>query len=74
MQPHSKDPVKCTAFAVPRKDVIKMPDKMLSLHVGGSTSGLIKPVVYDAIGVPKSEIQKILHDVGATLPTFERMV
>ena len=51
-----------------------MPDEMLSFPTGGSTPGLIKPVVYGAIGVPKNEIQKIMHDAGATLPASERMV
>jgi hypothetical protein len=61
--------VKCTAFAAPRKEAIKMPEEMLSFLAGCSTPGLIKPVVYDAIGVPKSGIQKIMHDARATLPT-----
>ena len=51
-----------------------MPDEMLSFPAGGSTPGLIKPVAYDTIGVPKSGIQKIMHDAKATLPTSERMV
>jgi hypothetical protein len=51
-----------------------MPEEMLSFLAGGSTPGLIKPIAYDAIGVPKSEIRKIVHDAKATLPTSERMV
>jgi len=51
-----------------------MPEEMLSFLAGGSTPGLIKPVVYDAIGAPKSGIQKIMHDGRVTLPTSERMV
>ena len=51
-----------------------MPEKMLSFLAGGSTPGLIKPVAYDSIGAPKSEIRKIVHDAKATLPTSERMV
>ncbi len=51
-----------------------MPEEMLSFLAGDSTPGSIKPVVCNAIGVPKSEIQKVMHDAKATLPTSERMV
>ena len=73
-QPYSKDPVKGAAYAVPWKEVIKMSERMLSCITGGSTPGLIKPVAYDVIAVPKSEIQKIVHDAKATRPASERMV
>jgi hypothetical protein len=39
-----------------------MPEEMLSFPAGGSTPRLTKPVAYDAIGVPKSEIRKIVHE------------
>jgi len=68
-QPHSKNPVKCAAFAVPRKEVIKMPEEMLSFIAGGSTHTGSKPVAYDAIEATKSEIRKIVHDAKVKLPT-----
>jgi hypothetical protein len=66
--------VEYAAFAVPRKEVIKMLEEMLSLSTGDSTPRLIKPVAYNTLGVPKSEIQKVMNDAKATLPTSERMV
>ena len=50
-----------------------MPEEMLSFPAGGSTPRLTKPVAYDTIGAPKSEVRRIVG-AKATLPTSGRLV
>ncbi|PXF60033.1 MAG: hypothetical protein C4B59_09950 [Candidatus Methanogaster sp.] len=56
------------------KEVIKMPEEMLTCPTGGSTPGLAKSVVYDTTETPESGIRKIVYGANAALPTSDRMV